>query len=267
MLSSKDICPEKQRNLHLNAVAVLMNIKEKMFYLREYFFPSGCGGCGEALLGYEEANMGLCSSCRAIFESLYKNEKHCAYCGKVLISERDSCLSCRKNGAIENGRYGVHLEKLRCLFPYSGKYRSVLGSYKFEKSLGIGSFLSRFLILALGSLELAGNTAWVPVPPRPGKIKKQGWDQIGYLAKILEKESAFPVCRCLKRLPSRSQKELNRLERGINLKGRIKCIKQVPETAIVFDDVITTGATINECSEVLLNAGSKNVYGICLFYD
>jgi ComF family protein len=244
-----------------------MIIKEKMFYLREYFFPYGCGGCGEALLSYEEAYMGLCSSCRAIFELLYTNEKHCAYCGKVLISEKDSCLSCRKNGAIENGRYSTQLVKLSCLFPYSGKYRSVLGSYKFEKSLRIGNFLSRFITLAFDGFKLAGNTALVPVPPRPGKIKKQGWDQIGYLAKIIEKKGPYSVCRCLKRLPSRSQKELNRLERGINLKGRIKCIRKPPETAIIFDDVITTGATINECAEVLLNAGSKNVYGICLFYD
>jgi ComF family protein len=240
---------------------------EKIFYFREYLFPSGCGGCGKALLGCEEAYLGLCTSCRAIFESLYGNEKHCAYCGKVLISERDFCLSCRKNGAIENGRYSKHLVKLRCLFPYSGKYRSVLGSYKFEKSLGAGNFLSRFLTQALDGLELSRNTAWVPVPPRPGKIKNQGWDQIGYLANVLEKRGPFIVCHCLKRLPSRSQKELNRLERGINLKGRIKCIRQPPETAVIFDDVITTGATIDECAEVLLNAGSKNVYAICLFYD
>jgi ComF family protein len=244
-----------------------MVIKEKVFFLREYFFPSGCGGCGKALLSCGEAYLGLCSSCRAIFESLYKNEKHCAYCGKVLISERDVCLSCRKNGAIENGRYSERLVRLRSLFPYSGKYRSVLGSYKFGKSLGAGNYLSRFLVGALEDLELTPDTAWVPVPPRPGKIKSQGWDQIEYFAKLLEKKGPLKVCRCLKRLPSRNQKELNREERGINLKGRILCIKQPPETAIVFDDVITTGATINVCAEALLNAGSKNVYGVCLFYD
>jgi len=245
---------------------------EKLFNLREYFFPSGCGGCGEALLSNEEAYLGLCASCRAMFESFYGDEKHCAYCGKALISEKDLCLSCRRNGAIENGRYSTQLVKLRSLFPYSGKYSSVLGSYKFGKSLGVGNFLSRFLVLAadnlkIDNLDFTKKTAWVPVPPRPGKMKKQGWDQIEYLTKILEERGPLSVCRCLKRLPSRSQKELNRMERGINLKGRIKCINQPPETAIVFDDVITTGATINECAEVLLNAGCKKVYAICLFYD
>jgi len=243
-----------------------MKLSEKLFCLREYFFPAGCAGCGEPLLG-EDAFFGLCIQCRAVFESCYGNEKRCEFCGRLLISETDSCLSCRKNGAIENGRYSERLIRLRSLFPYSGKYRSVLGSYKFEKSLGAGNFLSHFLTQALNGFELAGNTAWVPVPPRPGKIKNQGWDQIGYLAKLLEKKNLFPVCRCLKRLPSRSQKELNRMERGINLKGRILCVKRPPETAIIFDDVITTGATVNVCAEALLDAGSKNVYGVCLFYD
>jgi len=184
-----------------------------------------------------------------------------------LISETDSCLSCRKNRAIENARYSERLVRLRSIFPYSGKYRSVLGSYKFKKSLGVGNYLSRFLAKAPESLELACGTAWVPVPPRPGKVKSQGWDQIEYLAKLLEKNGPLKVCRCLKRLPSRNQKELNKEERGLNLKGRILCIKRPPETAIIFDDVITTGATLNVCAEALLSAGSKNVYGACLFYD
>jgi len=243
-----------------------MNIREKLFCLREYFFPAGCGSCGESLPG-EDAFFGLCGQCRDIFESCYWNEKRCEFCGKLLISETDSCLTCRKNGAIENGRYSEQLVRLRSLFPYSGKYCYVLGSYKFRKSLGVGNYLSRFLAKAPESLELSPDTAWVPVPPKPGKIKSQGWDQIEYFAKLLERTGSLNVCRCLKRLPSRNQKELNREERGVNLKGRIKCIKQPPETVIVFDDVITTGATINVCAEALLSAGSKNVYGVCLFYD
>jgi ComF family protein len=243
-----------------------MDIRKRLFYFREYFFPSGCGGCGEPLMG-QEAYSGLCASCKAILESCYKNEKHCVYCGRLLISENDTCLSCRENPAAENGRYSESLVKLRSIFPYSGKYRSVLASYKFGKSLGLGRFLGQFLNMALEGLEFTGNTAWVPVPPRPGKIKKQGWDQIEYLAKLLGKGGCLPVSRCLKRLPSRSQKELNREEREINLKGKIRCIRQPPETAILFDDVITTGATINVCAEALLNGGAKNVYGICLFYN
>ena len=111
----------------------------------------------------------------------------------------------------------------------------------------------------------------VPVPSRPGKIRKNGWDQVEYLAKLIEKKHArygnFPVNRCLKRLPSKSQKELGRENRKTNLKGRIVTVKQPPKTAIVIDDVMTTGSTLDACASALKEGGTQTVYGLCLFYD
>ena len=261
-----------------------MSLQKSLFLIREYLFPFGCGGCGRALLTPYDALYGLCGDCRGLFSSMEMNR--CTSCGKTLISERDTCLSCREKGSAENSAYSETLVKLRTLFPYTGKFRSILGAYKFSKSLGIGNFLCTRLDAVLADFEgelsapgINGDTAWVPVPPRPGKIRKQGWDQVDYLAKLLEKEyrsikgnktdkiRPLPVRRCLKRLRSRSQKELNREERGTNLKGRILCIREPPRTAVLFDDVFTTGATLNACAAALLEGGAEKVYGVCLFYD
>ena len=243
-------------------------VKQSLFYLREYFFPSGCGGCGKALHDSRNAYYGLCENCRTFINSAFAGERRCEICDKPLISERRICLSCRPRGADSDG--DKLLVKVRTFFPYTGKFRAILGAYKFEKSLGVGNFLIEYLSSSADnfSITAADEAAWVPVPPRPGKIKKQGWDQIEYLAGLLERAyTSFSVRRCLKRLPSRSQKELNREQRGSNLKGRVIRVGKPPKTAILFDDVITTGATMNACAGALLEGGTEKVYGVCLFYD
>jgi len=264
-----------------------MGLERIHYYLREYFFPQGCGACAIALLDIEDVNTGLCGKCRSIFESAFAGQNRCRYCGRQLISEIETCLSCREKEAAKNGRFNEYFIKQRALFPYTGKFRLVLRAYKFGKSLGLGNYFVRFLNMTIKDLDdvlietpmaYSGapsgcqEAAWVPVPPKPGKIKTHGWDQIEFLAGLLEKAKGrnaktLPVCRCLKRLSSRSQKKLNRDERGKNLKGRIICVKPPPRTAILFDDVITTGATLNACAEALLKGGAGKVYGICLFYD
>ena len=244
------------------------------FYLREYLFPIGCGGCGEALFQKEDAYYGLCAECREFLSFALETGRRCEICGKHLISEKDSCLSCRK--ADGSTIYNEQIVKLKALFPYTGKFKAVLGAFKFGKSIGVGNFLTVCLNQVLEDFdrETIKNAkrqraacAWVPVPPRPGKVKKQGWDQIEFLAKSLGKTSSLPLRRCLKRLPSRSQKELNRQERETNLKGHIICAKPPPGIAILFDDVITTGATMNACAAALIKGGATKVYGICLFYN
>ena len=266
-----------------------MNYHSVMFNLREYFFPCGCGGCGTILKSPIDTFYGLCEKCRTFFETTLAEEKRCVFCGKPLISETNTCLLCRKRGIAETGSYSEVLVKVRTLFPYKSKFKTILGNYKFKKYLGIGNYLVFCLQTALDTFypELASNEeiAWVPVPPRPGKIKKQGWDQIDYLSGLLSKDyrrihgkitennsnnaisNSIQVSRCLKRLASRSQKELNREQRVTNLKGRILCIKKPPKNAILFDDVFTTGTTLNACASALLKSGAAKVYGLCLFYD
>jgi predicted amidophosphoribosyltransferase len=99
-------------------------------------------------------------------------------------------------------------------------------------------------------------------------MRKTGWDQIEYLAKLLEKgREAPPVNRCLHRLPSQNQKELNRENRITNLRGRIILKKTAPRRALILDDVCTTGSTLEACAAALKAGGAETVYGLCLFYD
>jgi ComF family protein len=195
-----------------------------------------------------------------------EKDARCSICGRPLISELVTCLPCR-NG----GKY--HFDRIVALFPYAGDYQKMLAAYKFGKRLAIGNFLLEKLVESLGLFPdfMLKAPVLTPVPPRPGKIKQTGWDQIDYLARLLEKayrrgEQPFPVFRCLKRSSSQAQKKLSKAERLTNLVNKIQCYRPVPPEIMLFDDVITTGATMNACAAALKQSGAKKVYGVCLFY-
>jgi ComF family protein len=237
-----------------------------VFYAREYYFPAGCSICGASLLDAKEAWYGLCSICHSRVDAELEEgraNEHCDRCGKPLVSEQARCLSCRK-------REDFVVDGITVLFPYMGKYRRLLSSYKFGKNLAAGHFLAEKMRVALDGACPSGACI-VPVPPRPGKIRKAGWDQVEYLARLLERgggrTSGLPVSRCLKRLPSQSQKELGRDNRMTNLRGRIVPIRQVPKTCVLIDDVMTTGSTLEACAAALKDGGAHSVSGLCLFYD
>ena len=233
--------------------------------IREGIFPRGCALCGKALRQKEAAFFGLCNSCRESLVIPEAERGRCSRCGQPLISEAVTCLSCR-NGPERS------FDRVIPVFPYTGKYQKILAAYKFGKFLSLGNFfVQEALMKGLEFLQIS-VPCWVPVPPRPGKIKNSGWDQIEYLAALLEKRR-FPVRRCLRRLPSENQKKLNKEKRRENLKNRILVRNPgngtfaVPKTAILFDDVYTTGSTIDACAAALKSGGAEKVYGICLCYD
>jgi ComF family protein len=244
-----------------------MKIQSFFAPVREFFFPRGCALCGETLAGREEALYGLCDPCRAKlgFSAGDAGAAYCDRCGRPLISEIGRCLPCREQGE-------RLCERTAVVYPYSGKYRKLLGEYKFGGNITLGRFLAERLkeactrLLAADSGGTMDTPLLVPIPPRPGKLRKTGWDQVEYLARILKREG-LPVYRCLKRLPSFSQKKLNREERLRNLRDRFVLTRPAPGEAVLFDDVITTGATLEACAGALKNAGTGKVYAVCLFYD
>lgn len=249
--------------------------------IRETLFPQGCTLCGNSLLNNPsdyplnspDYYYGLCFNCRKKLAIPLAGRGRCSLCGQPLISEQGTCLPCR-NGSARS------FDRLISLFPYMGKFKKILGEFKFKRRLSLGNFFVEKLWQGLDlmfSSEHDSDIVWVPVPARPGKIKHNGWDQIEYLSKLLEisiryrlknSESFIPLQRCLKRLPSVSQKQLNKENRFQNLKGRIITdTGNIPKKAILFDDVYTTGATMDSCAAALKSGGTEKVYGLCLCYD
>lgn len=138
----------------------------------------------------------------------------------------------------------------------------------------LSSFFAWLIYKKLSELESSagGLLPVVPVPPRPGKIREKGWDQIEDLCFYLSKGWNVKILRLLKRNSKNQQKKLDRIQRlenigssySLSAKTAKRCV-EIPEKAVLLDDVLTTGSTVENCAALLKSAGVKKVYVITLF--
>ena len=101
------------------------------------------------------------------------------------------------------------------------------------------------------------------VPMTKKSEKKRGFNQCEVIARHIGYRINIPVSDCIKKIKNtKEQKTLTKEERVKNLKGafkvsRVKDIKN--KDVILIDDVMTTGATINECKDILKRSGANKI--------
>lgn len=222
-----------------------------------------CTGPVEAALPWP-----LCSACAASLS--VHGGRRCTVCGKPIISELIQCVRCRTATVSFDGAFP--------LYSYTGAARKLLIAYKAKKRRSLANFLALRLAQEI-TVRFPGYTI-VPVPPRPGKLRKEGWDQVDLLAGILERNLSLPVARLLVRKKGGDeQKTLDREGRRNNVMGRYilkadscatdsgRAVVIMPGKVLLLDDIMTTGATLSECASVLKAHGSDQVFAMVIAAD
>lgn len=244
-----------------------------------------CAVCGASCTAVQ-----LCPQCRQRMEndvssslpSALPTRLRCSVCGKILVSEKNICMRCRE--------YDTRVLRSTALvlpiFPYRLWMRNLLVLWKDEGERALSPFFAQQMVKAIRSL---GHTVIVPVPPRYGKIRKKGWDQIADLCKYvnqycmqpsgIETPPQFKVLNLLYRTNNIEQKSLSAVARLAMIDSGTYCMKKgkalmralrltdgiMPERVCLVDDVLTTGATVESCAAALRGAGVKEVDAVTLF--
>lgn len=101
------------------------------------------------------------------------------------------------------------------------------------------------------------------VPLQGERLRKRGFNQSRVLAKQIAGFFEVPFKDTLEKLKTtRPQNELSREERLHNLSGAFEAGKDLSLSGLkilLIDDVLTTGATLDECSRVLKSADAKEI--------
>ena len=202
--------------------------------LADLFFPLVCNACKDTLTDNESF---LCTNCR---HNLPTTNFHLT-----------------QDPFVKNVFYGrAKIESATALlrFEKKGIVQHLLHQLKYGKNEAIGSFLGDWLGEELKTnREYQAIDVVIPVPLHPKKIKKRGYNQVSKfgqnIATLLNTDFNEDLLIKITN-PSKSQARKTRLERW-ELNNEAFAVKELEKLhnkhILLFDDIITTGNTLEAC--------------------
>lgn len=191
----------------------------------------------------------------------------CIFCRRLLQEEETALCSDCAAEALEmevEDTHGEFFTQCISVFPYAGAVAASIKRYKFHGAAHYGAVYGALLAARIQT-RLQGSfdtITWVPVSGR--RRRNRGYDQAELLCRAVAGSLGRKPERLLRKMmdnPAQArsggpaQRRANvlgvyMLARGANVKGR---------RILLIDDIVTTGATLSECSRVLLTAGAREV--------
>ena len=206
---------------------------------------------------------------------------NCLICGKRLpVPRAILCLECERGmprtaygDRIDNpvsqifwGRVPVESGTSLFRFEKGSSYQALLHDLKYRGNKKAGQYLGRLLGQAIKKTAFSHCDMMIPVPLHQKRERARGYNQSEVIAQGASEITGIPVVSDLiKRTEhSRSQTRMNRHERFENMANAFCLSNRCPDMAgksiLIIDDVITTGATLEACSRVLIDQFSCQIY-------
>ncbi|MDF1579365.1 MAG: ComF family protein [Desulfuromonadales bacterium] len=147
---------------------------------------------------------------------------------------------------------------------YTHLLRDVIHRFKYQEDISLARPLGRLLLSTAGEdIDTFRPEVIVPVPLHPARIRQRCYNQALLVARELARNSRCPVpWQALRRIrPTLSQQGLPAATRRKNVRGAFAADGQHVDgkRVLLVDDVMTTGATLNECARTLRRAGAQQV--------
>lgn len=186
----------------------------------------------------------------------------CAACGRSCRARAVICSRCeRRLGAAQplDGRGPAGVDRVWSSAPYEGVARDLVAALKFRRLLPVAELIAERIDWLAPRALLGG--AIVPVPPAPARLRKRGFDPAGEIAAALAERAGLPLRSCLTRAGGGRQVGRQRAQR-IGSPPGIEAGEEAPPSALLLDDVLTTGATLAACAHALRGAGARRVVAV-----
>lgn len=224
-------------------------------FVQDLFFPKECVACGK------EGEF-LCKECESKITKI--ETPTCFYCGRVNNSFK-ICDKCRK--AKNSNLTGV----IMSAYYDDGPIKRGLINLKYKGIKGIAKNFAQYQSKNIKQYLPHSKFVVMPTPAFRTKKYKRGYNQAEVLALHVARETGLPldVKSLVKTKDTQAQVYLSGQKRRENLAGVFiyKGPSLVNHSVLLVDDVITTGATLEECAKVLKKAGVRSVWACVVAKD
>ncbi|MDE2662947.1 MAG: ComF family protein [Gemmatimonadota bacterium] len=221
--------------------------------------PAACIGCRR---GVAPDGAPLCALCRSRLPRLAN--PRCPRCAQGLGNLAAAAGELVRCGTCEE--WPEILVAADAPFAFEGLAARTVRALKYDRWRSLAPWMAARM--APGAEAMAsrlGEVApWlIPVPLTPARQRERGFNQAGELARALAELGVGSLGPFLDRRPGGSrQAGVRGALRRANVQGRFRLCAGLPEerrSAIIVDDVLTTGATAIACAETLAEAGFRSV--------
>lgn len=207
------------------------------------FFPRICVNCRKSLVYQEEI---LCTHCR------------------WTLPETNYHLN-PINPLFQKFVYEPNVKFAASFLYYNrkGVAQKLIHSLKYKNTPQVGVALGKWYGHQLKSIDLKADLI-IPVPIHRKKELSRGYNQSQKIAEGLSEKLNIPVDSnsVIRHVETKTQTKKGKVDRWVNVDSIYK-VKRPDElfgkTAIVVDDVITTGATMGMLLDVLIKAGVTDI--------
>jgi ComF family protein len=203
-----------------------------------------CILCGASAMGHR-----LCRPCASHLPRL--SSSVCKTCA-VPVPAGDMCGACLTRAP--------RIDAVQAAFVYTFPVDALIQAYKYRGDLS----LTRSFAEALAQVARESVDVIVPMPLADARLRERGFNQANELARHIGRLHGIPVAidGCRKVRHTTPQAALPWSERSRNVRGAFVCDADVAGKRVaIVDDVMTTGATLNELAKNIKRAGAARVVG------
>lgn len=201
------------------------------------------------LCGTDSGHRLLCRDCEADLPSLTPG---CPICADA-APKGTPCGHCLA--------HPPHFDRTVALWTYAFPVDQLVQALKYGHQLAVGRFLGEALLKALPA-DRPWPDLLLPVPLSAGHLKARGFNQAVEIARPLTRTLGVPLALdvCIRSQETAPQASLPWKARQKNVRGAFECqVDLTGKHVAVIDDVMTTGATLNELARTLKKHGAASV--------